>query len=58
MLADLPELELSETVRTLSPFESDGLGTYDDLRLIKEIDNLYLFFEQLTYLRGSPDLNQ
>jgi len=31
----------------LSPFEKGGLGTFDELALIPDMDDLYLFFEQL-----------
>ncbi|MBF8187720.1 hypothetical protein ITP53_18675 [Nonomuraea sp. K274] len=41
--------ELRAAARLLSPFERDGLGAYDWLPVIPELDQLYLFFEELLY---------
>jgi hypothetical protein len=36
-------------LRQLSPLEKPGLGTFDYLEMIPEIDSLYLFFRQWMY---------
>ncbi|MEV0350711.1 hypothetical protein AB0H88_33425 [Nonomuraea sp. NPDC050680] len=52
---EIPSNELRATARLLSPLEQespleqDGLGTYDWLPLVAEIDELYLFFEKLLH---------
>lgn len=45
----VPRNELRAAARVLSPFEPDGLGTYDWLPLISAIDDLYLLFEEMLY---------
>ena len=48
---------MRRAIRLLSPFTDGGLGTFDHLRAADEIEHLYLFFEQLQYLRdGGVDL--
>jgi hypothetical protein len=49
-LRKVPAAALSRAAGIVSPFERDGLGTYDRLSVIREVDALYLFFEQLRYL--------
>ncbi|MEU4573033.1 BREX system ATP-binding domain-containing protein [Nonomuraea sp. NPDC023979] len=46
---EIPRNELRAAAHLLSPLEPDGLGTYDWLPLVAEIDGLYLFFEELLY---------
>jgi hypothetical protein len=51
-LAKLPfvsERQLREAVRQFSPFEEGGLGTYDFLRSIPQIDQLFLFCSQYLF---------
>ncbi|GGP11423.1 hypothetical protein LDL08_39095 [Nonomuraea glycinis] len=51
---DFPRNELRAAARVLSPFEPDGLGTYDWLPLISAIDELYLLFEEMLYHTENP----
>jgi hypothetical protein len=46
---DIAPNHLRAAAHLLSPFERDGLGSYDWLPLISEIDELFLFFEELLY---------
>ncbi|TMR89236.1 hypothetical protein [Nonomuraea basaltis] len=46
---EIPPNELRAAAHLLSPLERDGLGTYDWLPLVPEIDELYLYFEELLY---------
>ncbi|MFF4617406.1 hypothetical protein [Nonomuraea jabiensis] len=46
---EIPPTALRATAHLLSPLERNGLGTYDWLPVITEIDDLYLFFEELLY---------
>lgn len=46
---DISQREIEYAVRELSPFEEGGLGTFDDLESIAEIDQFYLFFRQLAF---------
>ncbi|MFI7706200.1 hypothetical protein [Nonomuraea sp. NPDC049480] len=46
---EIPPSELRAAARLLSPLEPDGLGTYHWLPLVPEIDELYLYFEELLY---------
>ncbi|TMR14317.1 hypothetical protein ETD86_29070 [Nonomuraea turkmeniaca] len=46
---EFPPNELRAAARLLSPLEPDGLGGYDWLPLVPEIDELYLYFEELLY---------
>ncbi|GII52400.1 hypothetical protein Pth03_07890 [Planotetraspora thailandica] len=48
---EMPLNELRSAAHLLSPFNQDGLGTYDRLPVIREIDELYLFFEELIFRR-------
>jgi hypothetical protein len=56
-LTTLSESMLRQAIRDLSPFEDGGLGTCDELIAIGEVDQLYLFFEHLAYLREYGTLN-
>ncbi|MEU7919344.1 hypothetical protein [Micromonospora zamorensis] len=50
------ERDLSQALRALSPFEINGLGTLDDLPNVSDVDEWYLFFEQLSFYRNAtPD---
>lgn len=49
---DVPERVLRRAADMLSPFERSGLGTFDELALIPDIDDVYLFFEQLIFSRN------
>jgi hypothetical protein len=51
---DFPRNELRAAARVLSPFEPDGLGTYDWLPLISAIDDMYLLFEEMLYHAENP----
>ncbi|RVX38047.1 hypothetical protein EDD27_0337 [Nonomuraea polychroma] len=46
---EIPPNELRAAARLLSPLEQDGLGGYHWLPLVPEIDELYLYFEELLY---------
>jgi hypothetical protein len=46
----IPVTELIQAASIVSPCGRDGLGTFDRLSVIHEVDALYLFFEQLRYL--------
>ncbi|WP_327584531.1 ATP-binding protein [Nonomuraea sp. NBC_00507] len=46
---EIPPNELRAAARLLSPLEPDGLGAYDWLPVVPEIDELYLHFEELLY---------
>ncbi|NRQ33602.1 hypothetical protein HII36_17350 [Nonomuraea sp. NN258] len=46
---EVPPHELRAAARLLSPLEEDGLGTYDWLPQVSDIDGLYLFFEELLH---------
>nr|WP_055503611.1 AAA family ATPase [Nonomuraea pusilla] len=48
-LVELPPNELRAAARLLSPLDHEGLGTHDWLPVIGEIDELFLFFEELLY---------
>jgi hypothetical protein len=48
--AEVDDHVLRMITRLLSPF--DGLGSHDHLLLAPEIEELYLFFAQLLFLRG------
>jgi hypothetical protein len=50
-LRRIPERSLRQAATILSPFEKGGLGTFDELSMISEIDNMYLFVEQLIFYR-------
>jgi hypothetical protein len=41
--------QIQAVLRRLSPLEKPGLGTFDYLKDIAEVDNLYLFFRQWIY---------
>jgi hypothetical protein len=45
----LPEREIRRAAALLSPFE-DGLGSYYWLKVIVQIDELYLFFRRASFL--------
>ncbi|WP_144126974.1 hypothetical protein [Catellatospora sichuanensis] len=48
--------EIFHALRTLSPLEPNGLGTFDELPSVNEIDDWYLCFEQLAFYRNAgPD---
>jgi len=55
---EIPSNELRATARLLSPLEQDGLGTYDWLPLVAEIDELYLFFEKLLHYQEEIPSNR
>ncbi|WP_327102372.1 AAA family ATPase [Nonomuraea glycinis] len=46
---EFPPNDLRAAARLLSPLEPGGFGTYDWLPVIAEIDDLYLFFEEVLY---------
>ncbi|MET7334051.1 hypothetical protein [Nonomuraea sp. NPDC005650] len=46
---EIPPSELRAAARLLSPLERDGLGTYDWLPFVDQIDELYLFLEELLH---------
>jgi hypothetical protein len=48
-LPDIPETEVRSSLRELSPFDEGGLGTFDELKAINQIDQFYLFFRQLLF---------
>jgi hypothetical protein len=52
------ELNLPALLMMLSPFERPGLGTFDYLKRIEEVDNLYLFVRQWQFFvdRDMPTL--
>jgi uncharacterized membrane protein HdeD (DUF308 family) len=50
-LRRIPERSFRQAATILSPFEKGGLGTFDELSMISEIDNMYLFVEQLIFYR-------
>jgi hypothetical protein len=47
----LPERFLRRAAALLSPFDKDGLGTFDELAIRPDIDDVYLFYEQLIFYR-------
>lgn len=47
----VPERILRRAAALLSPFDKGGLGTFDELTLIPDIDDVYLYFEQLIFYR-------
>jgi hypothetical protein len=47
----LPERFLRRAAALLSPFDKGGLGTFDELAMIPDIDDVYLFYEQLIFYR-------
>jgi hypothetical protein len=49
---EIPANGVMPAARLLSPLEQDGLGTHDWLPLVPEIDELYLFFEELMYCQA------
>lgn len=48
-LATLPEHQVRAAIAELSPLEEGGLGAYDRLRNLNEIDQMFLFFHQLLF---------
>ena len=46
---DPPNRKLRDIVRALSPLETGGLGTFDELRGLTGIDNVYLFLRQVLF---------
>ncbi|MFF5232363.1 hypothetical protein [Dactylosporangium sp. NPDC000521] len=48
-----PESALRQAAHLVSPFDPAGLGTWDFLGVIPEVDSLYLFLEQAAFIRGS-----
>ncbi|MEO3788727.1 hypothetical protein ABGB14_00850 [Nonomuraea sp. B10E15] len=58
MPIEIPPSALRATAHLLSPLEPGGLGTYDWLPLIAEIDELFLFFEELLYYQEEKRLNR
>lgn len=50
-LAAFPEYQVRAAIAEISPFDEGGLGTYDSLRSIDAIDQLFLFFHQLLFYR-------
>jgi hypothetical protein len=55
-LGALSDRDIRRAIRYLSPLTGAGLGTFDQLRMADDIEQLYLFFEQVRYLRdGGAD---
>jgi hypothetical protein len=50
VLDDVSRDEVEKAIEELSPFDRGGLGTFDGLQCIREIDAYYLFFRQLLFL--------
>ncbi|TDE55836.1 hypothetical protein E1295_12900 [Nonomuraea mesophila] len=58
MPIEIPPSALRATAHLLSPLEHGGFGTYDWLPLIAEIDELFLFFEELLYYQEDNRINR
>ncbi|TDD22844.1 hypothetical protein [Nonomuraea diastatica] len=58
MPIEIPPSALRATAHLLSPLEPGGFGTYDWLPLIAEIDELFLFFEELLYYQEENRINR
>jgi len=54
----IPERFLRRAAAMVSPFETAGLGTFDELALIPDIDEVYLFLEELIFYRERGPLNE
>ena len=54
----LPERFLRRAAALLSPFDKGGMGTFDELAMIPDIDDMYLFYEQLIFYREQVPRNE
>ena len=54
----LPERFLRRAAALLSPLDKGGLGTFDELAAIPDIDDVYLFFQQLIFYREQVPGNE
>ena len=48
-LKSVSKRDLRTAIRRVSPFEPNGLGTYDYLRMISDVDEVFLFCSQLLF---------
>jgi hypothetical protein len=55
-LENVSDLALRDAVRALSPLDKGGLGTFDRLQNIDQIDALYLFLQQVRFYKNWGDL--
>jgi hypothetical protein len=55
-LGDILDPVLRDGMRMLSPHEAGGLGTFDHLTTINQIDELYLFLAQTRFYKGWGEL--
>ncbi|MEU5529332.1 hypothetical protein ABZ744_20585 [Micromonospora chersina] len=53
VVSQAPERAINRALSMLSPFEPGGIGTLDEMPAIEEIDEWYLFFEQLSFYRNA-----
>lgn len=49
-LSKITQTEVRAAIDALSPFDSGGLGTIDELKNIRKVDDFYLFFRQLLFV--------
>ena len=51
-LEQIPEGRLRVAIRTVSPVEASGLGRFDYLHTIDQVDELYLFLQHALFLKN------
>jgi hypothetical protein len=50
-LEEISNQQIRQSLRDLSPFDEGGLGTFDSLESIDRVDEAYLFFRRLQFLK-------
>jgi hypothetical protein len=50
-LSQISEADVRSALKLLSPIDEVGLGTFDELQCISQIDRLYIFFQQFLFLQ-------